>query len=61
MDHVVLGFNSAAHYVIAGGAFGALLWRNANRIGGGRFTLDGRTYQLSKNEGGSTLWRGGRC
>ena len=57
-SHILLGFDSVAHYVSAGGAFGALLGRNANRIAGGRFTLDGRTYQLSKNEGNSTLHGG---
>ena len=57
-DHVLLGFDSVAEYVGAKGAFGALLGRNANRIAGGRFTLDGRTYELSKNEGDSTLHGG---
>lgn len=56
--HIVLGFDSVADYVHAGGAFGALLGRNANRIAGGCFTLDGRTYKLSKNEGDSTLHGG---
>jgi aldose 1-epimerase len=58
-DHVVLGFDDVSQYVSAGGAFGALLGRNANRIGGGAFTLDGHTYQLSKNEEAATL-HGGR-
>lgn len=71
-DHVLLGFDNVADYVSAKGAFGAALGRNANRIAGGRFTLDGRTYELSKNEGDSTLhggkvgfdkvfWRVDRC
>ena len=42
----------------AGGAFGALLGRNANRIAGGSFTLDGRTYHLPTNDGTSTLHGG---
>jgi aldose 1-epimerase len=57
-DHVVLGFDDVSQYVSAGGAFGALLGRNANRIGGGAFTLDGHTYQLSKNEEAATLHGG---
>ena len=57
-DHVVLGFDSVADYAGAQGAFGALLGRNANRIAGGRFTLDGRSYELSRNEGDSTLHGG---
>lgn len=58
LDHVLLGFDSVADYVCANGAFGAVLGRNANRIAGGRFTLNGRTYELSKNEGDSTLHGG---
>src|SRR3954453_21516248 len=57
-EHVVLGFDSAQAYGAAGLPFGALLGRNANRIGGGHFTLDGKTYRLSKNENGSTLHGG---
>ena len=57
--HVVLGFDDVSEYVSAGGSFGALLGRTANRIGGGAFTLDGHTYRLSKNEEHATL-HGGR-
>jgi aldose 1-epimerase len=56
--HVVLGFDNVSEYVEAGEAFGALLGRNANRIAFGRFTLDGHTYELSKNDRGSTLHGG---
>jgi aldose 1-epimerase len=55
---VLLGFDDAAAYAKAGGAFGALLGRNANRIAGGSFTLDGRTYRLATNDGTSTLHGG---
>jgi aldose 1-epimerase len=53
-----LGFDDAAAYATAKGAFGALLGRNANRIAGGSFTLDGRTYRLPTNDGTSTLHGG---
>src|SRR3954468_2951048 len=56
-DHVLLGFDSVAGYLTAG-SFGTLLGRNANRIAGGRFTLDGQTYTLSRNEGDNTLHGG---
>ncbi len=59
LDHVVLGFDDVSEYVSAGGSFGALLGRTANRIGGGAFTLDRRTHHLSKNEEHATL-HGGR-
>lgn len=57
-EDIVLGFADAAGYAKAGGAFGALLGRTANRIAGGVFTLDGHTYQLATNEGSSTLHGG---
>ena len=56
--HVLLGFDDVASYVRAGGAFGALLGRCANRIAGACFTLDGRTYHLVANEGDATLHGG---
>jgi len=55
---VLLGFDDVAAYMEAGGAFGALLGRNANRIAGGSFPLDGRTYRLPTNDGTSTLHGG---
>ena len=57
-DHVLLGFEHAAAYAQAGGSFGAVLGRCANRIGGGRFTLDGRVHHLATNDRGSTLHGG---
>lgn len=55
---VLLGFDDVTGYAGAGGAFGALLGRSANRIAGGAFTVDGRTYQLATNDRGSTLHGG---
>jgi aldose 1-epimerase len=57
---VLLGFDDVASYAAAGGAFGALLGRNANRIAGGAFAIDGRSYQLATNDRGSTLHGGPR-
>jgi aldose 1-epimerase len=58
--HVLLGFRSAEEYARAGGSFGALLGRCANRVGGGTFTLDGQQYRLAVNEGNNTLHGGPR-
>jgi aldose 1-epimerase len=57
-DHVLLGFDSVSDYAKAGGAFGAILGRNANRIAGGRIIVDGKIFELSRNEGDSTLHGG---
>ncbi len=57
-EHVLLGFDGVSGYAQNRGSFGALLGRNANRIAGGSFAVDGRTYDLSKNENGSTLHGG---
>ncbi len=47
---VALGFDNAAQYRAESPYFGALIGRFANRIAGGRFTLDGRSYSLAQND-----------
>lgn len=56
--NVALGFDSLAQYEAEHPYFGAITGRYANRIGGGRFTLDGVEYQLFKNDGGNSLHGG---
>ncbi|MGI3776483.1 MAG: aldose epimerase family protein [Janthinobacterium lividum] len=56
--HVLLGLEDAAAYATSGGWFGAVLGRFANRVGGARFTLDGREHMLPANEGVNTLHGG---
>ncbi len=56
-DHVLLGFDKLAT-ILKAGSFNATLGRYANRIAGGRFTLDGRSHQLSVNDGANTLHGG---
>jgi aldose 1-epimerase len=57
-EHVALGFDSLSGYLAAGGSFGAVLGRTANRIACGRFTLDGKVFDLSRNDGENTLHGG---
>jgi aldose 1-epimerase len=56
--NVVLGFDNLGDYLTQSPYFGAIIGRYANRIGGGRFTLDGRTYTLPTNDGPNTLHGG---
>lgn len=57
-DHVLLGFETLEAYRTNSGSFGTLLGRYANRIAGGRITIDGRTHALAQNDGGNTLHGG---
>ncbi|WP_329573529.1 aldose epimerase family protein [Streptomyces sp. NBC_01361] len=58
---VALGFPSLDGYLAHPGPFlGALVGRYANRIAGGRFPLDGRTYHLAQNNGTNALHGGER-
>ncbi|XEC97657.1 aldose epimerase family protein [Paenibacillus tarimensis] len=60
MEDVILGYPTLDDYLKTGNKhyFGAIIGRYANRIAGGRFTLDGKTYQLSVNDDGNTLHGG---
>lgn len=55
---VVLGFDSLAAYEKRNPFFGALVGRYGNRIAGGKFTLDGKEYDLVKNNNGNHLHGG---
>ena len=51
MDDVALGYDNVSNYGMTGDPnFGAVVGRYGNRIDGGKFTLDGRTYELPINE-----------
>ena len=57
---IVLGFANPQQYFADGNYFGATVGRFANRIGKGRFTLAGHTYQVSINDHGNSLHGGTR-
>ena len=59
-DDVVLGFEKFADYEKVGPYFGALIGRYGNRIGNAQFKLDGKNYNLPKNNGPNTLHGGDR-
>jgi aldose 1-epimerase len=59
MSNVVLGFGTLNGYLEGRNPFmGATIGRFANRIAGGEFHLDGKTYEIPKNNGGNTLHGG---
>jgi aldose 1-epimerase len=55
---VVLGYDNVDAYVKSSPYFGALIGRYGNRIAGGKFTLDDKTYQLATNNGPNSLHGG---
>jgi aldose 1-epimerase len=55
---VVLGFEQFDSYPKASPYFGSLAGRVANRISSGRFVLDGKSYEVTKNFGPHTLHGG---
>lgn len=50
LEDVVLGFNDLESYVAGHPYFGAITGRVAGRIANAAFTLDGRSYQLARND-----------
>lgn len=55
---IVLGHDTLKPYVETPNYFGITVGRYANRIAGGRFTLDGKTYQLTQNDKQNSLHGG---
>jgi aldose 1-epimerase len=55
---VVLGHDRLDDYLRGASYFGALIGRYANRIGGAKFALNGRTYTLAPNNGAHSLHGG---
>lgn len=55
---IVLGYDDLNGYLTNSPYFGALIGRYGNRIGGAKFTLEGKTYTLPANDGKNTLHGG---
>ncbi|MEA4934462.1 MAG: galactose-1-epimerase, partial [Lawsonibacter sp.] len=55
---VVLGYDNLEEYQTREGYFGAVVGRYANRISGGRFSLDENVYTLARNNGPNHLHGG---
>lgn len=55
---VILGYDSVEGYECDAGHLGATVGRNANRIAEGRYTLNGKVYQMNRNDGENNLHSG---
>jgi aldose 1-epimerase len=58
MADIVLGYDNVSGYEKGKAYFGGSIGRYGNRIAGGRFSLNGKTYQLALNDGANHLHGG---
>jgi aldose 1-epimerase len=59
MADVVLGYDTLEKYLVKPNPYlGAIVGRYGNRIGQGKFTIDGKTYQIPINNGANALHGG---
>ena len=58
LGDVALGFDNLPQYLAGHPYFGCTVGRFANRIAGGRFTLDGKEYKVAVNNGPNHLHGG---
>ena len=58
MGDIVLGYDNLQDYIRNSPYFGAIVGRYGNRIGQGKFTLDGVEYKLAVNNGENHLHGG---
>lgn len=55
---ITLGYDTVAEYEAKPNYFGVTVGRYANRVADGRFSLDGRSYQLTQNDKSNSLHGG---
>lgn len=58
IEDVVLGYDTVEKYELNPPHFGAVIGRNANRIARGKFTLEGKKYELAVNSEVNSLHSG---
>ena len=58
LEDVILGFDDLASYEKDNTFQGSIVGRYGNRIAGGKFSLDGKVYQLNLNDGPNHLHGG---
>ncbi|WP_310602627.1 aldose epimerase family protein [Anaerosporobacter sp.] len=60
LEDVVLGYDNLEQYTGNAPGFGSFIGRHANRIGNASFTINGKTYELEKNDGNNNLHSGSK-
>lgn len=50
IEDIALGYDDVTGYEDNGCGFGSFIGRHANRIGNAKFEIDGKTYELAKND-----------
>jgi aldose 1-epimerase len=58
VEDVTLGYDNVKGYDENGTYYGAFIGRNGNRIANAAFTINGKTYNLEKNDGPNNLHGG---
>ena len=58
LTDVVLGYDDLASYEVNGCFFGSTIGRNGNRIGGAKFSVNGKEVVLAQNENDNNLHSG---
>lgn len=59
-DDIAMGFETAQEYIDKHMYYGTVVGRVANRIADGKFSLNGTSYQLEKNNNGKAALHGGK-
>lgn len=57
-EEIILGYDNLEGYLLPHPYFGATVGRFANRIARGRFSIDGKVYQVACNDNGNHLHGG---
>ncbi|MBQ9118951.1 MAG: galactose mutarotase [Lachnospiraceae bacterium] len=58
LEDINLGYDTVAGYEKNGPGYGSFLGRVANRIAGAKFVVNGKTYEVTKNDGPNCLHSG---
>lgn len=59
MGDIIMGFDKVADHIKSGTYTGNIIGQYANRLCGGKFTVNGTEYQVTQNEKGKTCLHGG--